>query len=142
MSSVHPKNGGPYSLYCDECGCWIPNTANTEMRKEGVIAYSHICENGVCDMTNGEILDTPQNRKRKAETVRKHIGKPSPACCIRANIRPGMEVDIVLKKDQLTGTLTRGIVKTVLTNSHSHPRGIKVMLTDGSIGRVQEFPQK
>lgn len=68
MSSVHPKNGGPYSLYCDECGCWIPNTANTEMRKEGVIAYSHICENGVCDMTNGEILDTPQNRKRKAES--------------------------------------------------------------------------
>lgn len=131
MSSVHPKSGGPYSLYCDECGCWIPNTANAEMRKEGVIAYSHICENGICSMSNGEIPG-----------VRKHVGKPSPVCCIRANIRPGMEVDIVLKKDQPTGTLTRGIVKAVLTNSHSHPRGIKVMLTNGSVGRVQELPQK
>lgn len=131
MSSVHPKSGGPYSLYCDECGCWIPNTANAEMRKEGVIAYSHICENGICSMSNGEIPG-----------VRKHVGKPSPACCIRANIRPGMEVDIVLKKDQPTGTLTRGIVKAVLTNSHSHPRGIKVMLTNGSVGRVQEFSPK
>ena len=81
MSSVHPKSGGPYTLYCDECGC-----------------------------------------------------------CIRANIKPGMEVDIVLKKDQPTGILTRGVVKSILTNSHTHPRGIKVMLTDGSVGRVQEFP--
>lgn len=142
MSSVHPKSGGPYSLYCDECGCWIPNTANAEMRKEGVIAYSHICENGICSMSNGEIPDIPQDIKRTAATACKHIGKPSPVCCIRANIRPGMEVDIVLKKDQSTGVLTRGIVKEVLTNSHSHPRGIKVMLTNGSVGRVQELPQK
>lgn len=142
MSKVHPKSGGPYSLYCDECGCWIPNTANAEMKKEGFIAYSHSCENGVCDMANGEILDAQRAPEQKSETVRKHVGKPTPVCCIRANIKPGMEVDVVLKKDQPTGILTRGVVKSILTNSHTHPRGIKVMLTDGSVGRVQEFPAK
>lgn len=57
----------------------------------------------------------------------------------RKNIRPGMEVDIVLKKDQRTGRLTRGIVKDLLTKSPSHSRGIKVRLTDGQIGRVQRL---
>ncbi len=40
---VHPKPGGPYSLYCERCHCWIPNTANYEMMKEGVYAHSHCC---------------------------------------------------------------------------------------------------
>ncbi|MBO1580795.1 MULTISPECIES: YwbE family protein [Bacillus] len=57
----------------------------------------------------------------------------------RANISPGLEVDIVLKKDQRTGTLTRGIVKDILTNSPSHPHGIKVRLQDGQVGRVQHI---
>ena len=74
MSNVHPKSGGPYTLYCDECGCWIPNTANAEMRKEGVIAYSHFCDNGVCDMRNGEILDSSRKKTQDAVAVRKHIG--------------------------------------------------------------------
>ena len=55
----------------------------------------------------------------------------------RKDIRPGMEVDIVLKKDQRTGRLTRGIVKDLLTKSPHHGRGIKVRLSDGQIGRVQ-----
>ncbi|EOA3903626.1 YwbE family protein [Bacillus cytotoxicus] len=59
----------------------------------------------------------------------------------RANISPGLEVDIVLKKDQRTGTLTRGIVKDILTNSPSHPHGIKVRLQDGQVGRVQHIVQ-
>jgi len=50
-----------------------------------------------------------------------------------------MPVDIVLKADQPTGKLTRGIVKRILTNSPTHPRGIKVMLEDGQVGRVQRF---
>ena len=54
----------------------------------------------------------------------------------RADIRPGMTVDIVLKKDQRTGTLTRGVVKDLLTKAPVHTRGIKVRLTDGQIGRV------
>ncbi|MBO6523702.1 MAG: YwbE family protein [Balneolaceae bacterium] len=58
---------------------------------------------------------------------------------IRSNITPGKDVAIVLKKDQKSGTLTYGIVKDILTNSPSHPHGIKVRLTDGQIGRVKEI---
>ncbi|CAG9611490.1 MULTISPECIES: YwbE family protein [Bacillus] len=57
----------------------------------------------------------------------------------RANISPGLEVDIVLKQDQRTGKLTRGIVKDILTNSPSHPHGIKVRLQDGQVGRVKNI---
>jgi len=57
----------------------------------------------------------------------------------RANIKPGLRVRIVLKKDQATGKLTEGIVRDVLTNSPSHPHGIKVRLTDGQVGRVKEI---
>ncbi|TVY10567.1 YwbE family protein [Paenibacillus cremeus] len=58
---------------------------------------------------------------------------------IRGQIAPGMQVDIVLKQDQRTGKLTRGIVKDILTNSPSHPHGIKVRLTDGQVGRVKQI---
>ena len=58
---------------------------------------------------------------------------------IRENIKPGMLVRIVLKKDQRTGTLTEGIVKDLLTSAPKHHRGIKVRLQDGQIGRVQEI---
>ncbi|WP_079526453.1 YwbE family protein [Halobacillus hunanensis] len=57
----------------------------------------------------------------------------------RKDIKPGLEVDIVLKKDQRTGNLTRGIVKDLLTKSHSHPHGIKVRLEDGQVGRVKQI---
>jgi len=57
----------------------------------------------------------------------------------RANIYAGLTVDIILKKDQRTGERTRGVVKDILTKSSSHPRGIKVRLVDGQIGRVQEI---
>jgi uncharacterized repeat protein (TIGR03833 family) len=55
----------------------------------------------------------------------------------RADIRPGLTVDIVLKQDQPTGKLTRGVVKQILTNSPTHPHGIKVRLTNGQVGRVK-----
>ncbi len=58
----------------------------------------------------------------------------------RSNIKIGALVDIVLKKDQATGVLTRGHVKRILTNSANHPHGIKVMLEEGSmVGRVKEI---
>lgn len=57
----------------------------------------------------------------------------------RACIHAGLVVDIVLKADQPTGKLTRGVVKDILTNSRTHPRGIKVRLTDGRVGRVQRI---
>ena len=59
--------------------------------------------------------------------------------CRRDRIHPGDLVAIVLKKDQPTGKLTRGIVGRLLTNKGYHPRGIKVMLTDGQVGRVQHI---
>ena len=55
----------------------------------------------------------------------------------RADIRPGQQVEIVLKKDQPTGKLTEGVVARILTKSPHHPHGIKVMLEDGQVGRVQ-----
>ncbi len=58
---------------------------------------------------------------------------------IRKNITPGLKVGIVLKQDQRTGKQTIGIVKDLLTNTPSHPHGIKVRLTDGQVGRVQDI---
>ncbi len=58
---------------------------------------------------------------------------------VRSNIKPGMTVLIVLKPDQPTGRLTKGIVKDILTSSPTHPHGIKVRLQDGQVGRVKEI---
>ena len=58
---------------------------------------------------------------------------------IRSNIKIGMEVAIVLKKDQRSGELTEGIVQNILTKSAQHPHGIKVRLTSGEVGRVKEI---
>lgn len=55
----------------------------------------------------------------------------------RRDIRVGDEVDIVLKRDQRTGRLTRGVVREILTNSPFHTHGVKVRLSDGRVGRVK-----
>ncbi len=57
----------------------------------------------------------------------------------RTDIYPGLEVAIVLKKDQRTGKLTEGVVKDILTSAPYHSRGIKVRLVDGQVGRVAEL---
>lgn len=57
----------------------------------------------------------------------------------RKDMRPGIKVDIVLKQDQRSGKLTRGIIKDVLTKSSYHPQGIKVRLETGEVGRVREI---
>ena len=57
----------------------------------------------------------------------------------RRDIRPGLTVDIVLKKDQRSGNLTRGVVGDILTKSANHPYGIKVRLIDGQVGRVKKI---
>lgn len=54
----------------------------------------------------------------------------------RENIKPGLAVAVILKKDQRSGVKTEGIVKDLLTNSSFHPHGIKVRLEDGQVGRV------
>lgn len=57
----------------------------------------------------------------------------------RVNIKAGIKVKIVLKQDQRSGKLTEGIVKDLLTNSPTHPHGIKVRLVSGDVGRVKEI---
>ena len=57
----------------------------------------------------------------------------------RANVKKGIKVNIVLKQDQRSGTLTEGVVKDILTNSSFHPHGIKVRLEDNQVGRVKEI---
>ncbi|MBK8989330.1 MAG: YwbE family protein [Chloroflexi bacterium] len=57
----------------------------------------------------------------------------------RSNIKPGQRVAIVLKQDQRSGKLTEGIVKDILTNSPTHPHGIKVRLESGAVGRVKDI---
>ncbi|MDO5557985.1 MAG: YwbE family protein [Oscillospiraceae bacterium] len=60
----------------------------------------------------------------------------------RNDIKIGAGVRIVLKADQRTGKLTDGVVARILTNSSTHPHGIKVMLEDGQVGRVQEIVEE
>lgn len=57
----------------------------------------------------------------------------------RQNIQVGLEVGIVLKADQRSNRITRGVVADILTKSAFHPHGIKVRLTDGQVGRVKEI---
>lgn len=57
----------------------------------------------------------------------------------RTDIKPGLHVRIVLKRDQVTGNLTEGVVKDILTKSPRHPHGIKVRLVNGEVGRVKEI---
>lgn len=59
----------------------------------------------------------------------------------RSDVKAGQAVAIVLKEDQRSGKLTRGVVRDILTNSAFHPHGIKVRLTDGQVGRVKEIEE-
>jgi uncharacterized repeat protein (TIGR03833 family) len=60
----------------------------------------------------------------------------------RSSLKPGLTVLIVLKQDQPTGKLTRGVIQSILTKSPTHPHGIKVRLTSGLVGRVQEIVEE
>jgi len=60
----------------------------------------------------------------------------------RSDIKPGLRVSIVLKKDQQTGKLTEGIVKNILTKVSVHPHGIKVRLESGEVGRVKGIKEQ
>ena len=57
----------------------------------------------------------------------------------RSDVKPGLEVNVILKQDQRSGKKTQGVVKDLLTNSATHPHGIKVRLQDGQVGRVCEI---
>ena len=55
----------------------------------------------------------------------------------RNNVQIGKDVEVVQKRDQRSGVLTRGVVQRVLTKSAAHPHGIKVRLESGEVGRVK-----
>ncbi len=55
----------------------------------------------------------------------------------RKDLRPGLKVAVVQKRDQRSGKLTEGVVQTILTRSATHPHGIKVRLASGEVGRVK-----
>lgn len=61
---------------------------------------------------------------------------------LRSTITKGLVVSVIQKNDQRSGKLTQGIVKDLLTNSASHPHGIKVRLESGIIGRVKQIHKK
>jgi uncharacterized repeat protein (TIGR03833 family) len=63
----------------------------------------------------------------------------APEGSVRADLRAGIRVAIVLKADQASGRLTEGTVADILTNSPTHPHGIKVRLEDGQVGRVKRI---
>jgi uncharacterized repeat protein (TIGR03833 family) len=84
-----------------------------------------ICENVLFETACGNVTDSKTRRKMNGQN--------------RSDIKIGATVKIVLKSDQRTGKLTEGIVGKILTNSSFHPHGIKVMLTNGQVGRVQEI---
>jgi len=95
----------------------------------------------------------PQNRNYKMNSYPHHFLSMLCECTIsceacmtgmepnqqRSQIKSGIRVKIVLKQHQHSGILTEGIVKDILTNSSTHPHGIKVRLTDGKVGRVQSI---
>jgi len=58
---------------------------------------------------------------------------------VRADIKPGMRVEVVQKQDQPSGKITEGIVRDILTKSATHPHGIKVRLESGMVGRVKKI---
>jgi uncharacterized repeat protein (TIGR03833 family) len=78
-------------------------------------------------------------RGNKNTNIRASAGDKCMNGTRRCDIRPGLRVSIVLKKDQRTGELTEGIVRDILTNSPAHPHGIKVRLESGEVGRVKEI---
>ena len=77
--------------------------------------------------------------ERHPDTVTLLIGEKCMGGKKRSDIKPGLRVSIVLKKNQKTGKLLEGIVRNILTNSPSHPHGIKVRLDSGEVGRVKEI---
>ncbi len=73
-----------------------------------------------------------------------HVGKSQSlnnkmSVAKRSELKIGMRVQVVQKQDQRTGALTEGVIARILTPSSNHPRGIKVMLQDGRVGRVQKI---
>jgi uncharacterized repeat protein (TIGR03833 family) len=110
------------------------NTRSRRMPKRNLLLLDHDIYTPPPQPVQGH--DFP--RLRDGRPPRQEYNTPSQSRQ-RSNIKPGVKVQIVLKADQPTGRLTEGIVKELLTSSANHPRGIKVRLQDGQVGRVQNI---
>lgn len=84
---VIPKSGGPWSLFCTDCGVWTPNTANYEMKKEGFYAHSHSCNR----MTEDDISD-------KDWSVMKHYAEVAPEGINKAEYLFDMKREFLQKR--------------------------------------------
>jgi uncharacterized repeat protein (TIGR03833 family) len=97
------------------------------------INYTAVCKGGIYFIClYFEVVHTNNQAEQGARDTAMSV--PT-----RSQIRPGLRVQIVEKQNQRSGTLTEGIVARLLTKSATHPHGIKVMLTDGRVGRVQSI---
>ena len=92
------------------------------------------CHFSKTDLPKRIRLSFAQKEVVDSQNVRQQADKAIPT---RSEISPGQRVSIVEKQNQSSGKLTEGIVARILTKSPSHPHGIKVMLQDGRVGRVQ-----
>ena len=89
-----------------------------------------------CEAIASEPMSQASQYWRSAWLISKMLGMSGKD---RKDIKPGLEVEVVLKQDQHSGKTTRGIVKDVLTKSAQHPHGIKVRLETGEVGRVKDI---
>ncbi len=101
-------------------------------------AWSWLLAHGATRLAKGTHPGPQSNQTPRPPTPERSSG-PAREGTIRANVRRGLEVAIVLKAHQSTGELTTGVVHDVLTKAPQHPRGIKVRLESGQVGRVQRI---
>ena len=73
MSDVRPRKGGQYSLYCYDCGEWVPNTANAEMSKEGCYSHSHWCKPKPADIARAREEGAQAERAKIRERIEREI---------------------------------------------------------------------
>ena len=134
--------------------CASPDSTILEATLKGKINHIHVCGgNARCTTCRVYIMDGLSNcrpRNEKEKHLVEKLGFPQNirlACqtkisgniTIRRLVVDNLDIKIILKQHQRSGKLTEGIVKNILTNSSTHPHGIKVRLTDGKIGRVQSI---
>lgn len=132
------------TAFCIDCCCeqpYVVSERNVQARVSDVlviytekIAHCPICG---AEMYVPELND--ENCAAREKAYADKIAVPDREATIRSNIMPGLRVKIVLKEDQPSGKLTEGVVDAILTNSANHPRGIKVRLKSGLVGRVRRI---
>jgi uncharacterized repeat protein (TIGR03833 family) len=120
---------------------WIENTPNYNLSIQELLVLKKRLERASENVSRIYEDNKVKMQAAEEEIKKMHVGKKEimNESIYREKIKVGLNVGIVLKQDQRSGKITRGIVKRVLTNSSYHPHGIKVELEDGKVGRVKEI---